>query len=130
MSEKLQVGIIGAGWAAESHAAAYAQLPQVEVTALWSRKRATAEALAGRLKQPALRVYDDWQDLIEKSKVDVISISTPPMLHRDPLIEALAQGCHVLVEKPLCVGMTEAREMVDAGDHRCRRDGEVSTGYR
>ncbi|MBI1299957.1 hypothetical protein GC175_33960 [bacterium] len=114
MPEKLRVGIIGAGWAAESHAAAFLQLPNVEVTALWSRTRATAEALAGRLNQPGLRVYDDWQDLIEQSKVDVISIATPPMLHRAPAVAALAQGCHVLVEKPISVGYVDARAIIHA----------------
>jgi len=114
MPEKLRVGLIGAGWAAESHAAAFLQLPNVEVTALWSRTRATAEALAGRLKQARLRIYDDWQDLIAESKVDVISITTPPMLHRSPAVAALAQGCHVLVEKPISVGVADARAIVHA----------------
>ena len=31
MAEMLHVGILGAGWAAEGHAAAYSQLPDVEV---------------------------------------------------------------------------------------------------
>jgi predicted dehydrogenase len=114
MPEKLRVGIIGAGWAAESHAAAFLQLPNVEVTALWSRKRTTAEALAGRLKQSVLRIYDDWQDLIEESKVDVISIATPPMLHRAPAVAALEQGYHVLVEKPISIDVADARAMVHA----------------
>ena len=114
MTEKLRVGILGAGWAAESHATAYAQLPNVEVTALWSRTRARAEALAGRLQQSGLRVYDDWQELIEQSGVDVISIATPPMLRREPVVMALARGCHVLVEKPISVGVAEAQAIVNA----------------
>ena len=47
MAEMLHVGILGAGSAAEGHAAAYSQLPDVEVTALWNRTRARAEARAG-----------------------------------------------------------------------------------
>ena len=113
MAEKLHIGILGAGWAAESHAAAYARLPNVTVTALWSRTRATAEALAGRLQQP-IHIYDHWQDLIEQSKVDVISIATPPMLRREPAVQALAQGCHLLVEKPISVGVSEAQALVQA----------------
>ncbi|MFN8490784.1 MAG: Gfo/Idh/MocA family oxidoreductase [Caldilineaceae bacterium] len=114
IAEKLRVGILGAGWAGESHAIAYAQLQNVAVTALWSRTRASAEGLAGRLRQPALQVYDHWQDIIEQSKVDVISIATPPMLRREPILRALAQGCHVLVEKPISVGVAEAQTIVDA----------------
>ncbi len=114
MVEKLRVGILGAGWAAESHATAYAQLPNVTVTALWSRTRPRAEALAGRLKQPGLRVYDHWQELIEQSKVDVISVATPPMLRHEPVLLALEQGYHVLIEKPISVGVAGAQTLVAA----------------
>lgn len=114
MPEKLRVGILGAGWAATSHAIAYSQIPGVEVTALWSRTRQRAETLAGQIKQPGLCIYDHWQDLIEQSKVDLISIATPPMLRCEPVMLALEQGCHVLVEKPISVGVAEAQVMVMA----------------
>jgi predicted dehydrogenase len=59
MAEVLRVGILGAGFAAESHAAAYNRLSNVEVTAVWNRNRTRAEALAAKLGHPTLRVYDD-----------------------------------------------------------------------
>ena len=62
------------------------------------------EALAGKLGYPNLTVYDDWQSLIGTGNCDVISIATAPMLRSDPLLAALDQGCHVLVEKPISVG--------------------------
>ena len=108
MTETLRIGILGAGWAGESHAVAYTQLPNVAVTALWSRSRASAEALAAHLQQPGLRVYDHWQDLIEQGEVDVISVATPPMLRREPVEMALSRGCHLLVEKPMSVGVASA----------------------
>ena len=113
MSEKLRVGIIGAGWAGENHANAFSRLPDVEVSALWSRKRATAESLAGRMNNPELKIYDRWQDLVESGEIDVLSLATPPTLRLEPFVMALEQGCHVLVEKPLCVGLADARVMVE-----------------
>jgi predicted dehydrogenase len=59
-------------------------------------------------------VYDDWHELITRSRADVISIATAPMLRSDPLLLALSHGCHVLVEKPMSVGVTEATQMVVA----------------
>lgn len=114
MSETIRVGILGCGWAGESHAVAFSLLSDVEITALWSRTRTSAEILAHQLNQPGLRVYDNWQDLLEQADVDVISVATPPMLRRDPIITALERGCHVLIEKPFSVGLTEARAMVQA----------------
>jgi UDP-N-acetyl-2-amino-2-deoxyglucuronate dehydrogenase len=46
----------------------------------------------------------------------VISIATPPMLRSDPLLAARDQGCHVLVEKPISVGIPQARVMSAAAE--------------
>jgi predicted dehydrogenase len=112
----LRVGILGAGWAGESHIAAYSRLPGVEVTGLWSRAKMRAESLAGKLGYADLTVYDDWRSLIGTGDCDVISIATAPMLRSDPLQAALDQGCHVLVEKPISVGVSEARVMSAAAE--------------
>ena len=58
MNEKLRVGILGAGWAGEAHANAFSRLPDVEVTAIWSRTRARAESLSGRMSNHELRIFD------------------------------------------------------------------------
>jgi predicted dehydrogenase len=47
-----------------------------------------------------LKVYDDWQELINQGSCDVISIATAPMLRSDPLLMAVGHGCHSLVEDP------------------------------
>lgn len=116
MAGTLRVGILGAGWAGESHAAAYSRLPGVKVTGLWNRTKTRAETLAGKLGYADLTVYDDWQSLIGTGNCDVISIATAPMLRSDPLLAAMDQGCHVLVEKPISVGIPEARVMSAAAE--------------
>jgi predicted dehydrogenase len=112
----LRVGVLGAAFAGEGHVAAYSRLPGVEVTGLWSRTKARAESLAGKLGNPNLTVYEDWQSLIGAGNCDVISIATAPMMRGDPLLAALDQGCHVLVEKPISVGVAEARVMAAAAE--------------
>jgi predicted dehydrogenase len=116
VADTLRVGVLGAGWAGEGHVAAYSRLPGVEVTGLWSRTKTRAEALAGKLGYPYLTVYDDWQSLIGAGNCDVISISTAPMLRSDPFLAGLDQGCHVLVEKPVSVGVPEASVMSAAAE--------------
>jgi predicted dehydrogenase len=112
----LRVGVLGAGWAGEGHVAAYSRLPGVEVTGLWSRTKMRAESLAGKLGHADLTVYDDWRSLIGMGNCDVISIATAPMLRSEPLLAALDHGCHVLVEKPVSVGVPDARVMSAAAE--------------
>jgi predicted dehydrogenase len=116
MASTLRVGILGTGFAGESHAAAYERLPGVEVSALWNRTRSGAESMAAKLNSLDVRVFDEWQGLLSAAECDVISIATAPMLRSAPLLAAVDQGCHVLVEKPMSIGVPEARLMSDAAD--------------
>lgn len=116
MVSALRVGIVGTGFAGEGHAAAYGRLPGVEVTALWNRTRSRAESLAVKLGSANVMVFDEWQGLVRNGGCDVISIATAPMLRSAPLLEALDSGCHVLVEKPMSIGVPEARIMANAAE--------------
>jgi predicted dehydrogenase len=109
----LRVGILGAGAAAEGHARAYGRLSDVRVVGIWNRSRGRVEALAGRLEHEP-RLYDRWQDMISDERIDVISIATAPLLRSEPLQLAVDHGRHVLVEKPISIGVSEAADMVAA----------------
>lgn len=126
MKEKLRIGILGAGWAGGAHAEAFSRLPDVEVSALWSRTRARAETLAGSINNPKLQIYDHWQDLVESGEIDVLSLATPPTLRIEPFTMALERGCHVLVEKPVSVGMADSRTMVEKAN---RTDAITATCF-
>ncbi|RYE37291.1 MAG: Gfo/Idh/MocA family oxidoreductase [Sphingobacteriaceae bacterium] len=64
------------------------------------------------------RVYNSWQELIEKEKqlpvdqrVQVISIVTPNHVHFDPAKTALENGFHVILDKPATFSLQEAKEL-------------------
>jgi predicted dehydrogenase len=50
-----------------------------------------------------LKHYKKYADLIADPEIDIISIATPPSLHRDIACEAMRKGKHVLLEKPIAV---------------------------
>ncbi|MBQ7348813.1 MAG: Gfo/Idh/MocA family oxidoreductase [Clostridia bacterium] len=47
--------------------------------------------------------YDDYIEMLEKEKPDVVHICTPHYLHAQMVIEALNRNINVLCEKPLCI---------------------------
>ena len=61
-------------------------------------------------------MYQEWEELITRGRCDLISIATAPMLRSAPFLLALEYGCHVLVEKPMSVGVGEAADMVAAAE--------------
>ena len=110
----VRVGIIGTGRAGRCQSVAFSRLEGVEVTGLWNRTRSRAEELAATIDAHEVQVYDDWNQLIEA--VDVVSIATHPRLRLAPFAAALRQGRHVLVEKPLALGLAEAQEIAALAD--------------
>jgi len=58
-----------------------------------------------------------WMDVLEAyPDLDVLAVCTPDHLHTEPVVAALAAGCHVLVEKPLCLATDEADRIIHLAD--------------
>jgi predicted dehydrogenase len=53
-----------------------------------------------------------YRDMV--GKVDAVVLSVPNNLHAPMAVEFLGQGIHVLVEKPMAMGVDEARGVVEA----------------
>jgi predicted dehydrogenase len=58
--------------------------------------------------------FDDGIALIESGTVDVVSICTPPVFHRDLAIAAAEAGLAVICEKPLASTLADAEAITDA----------------
>lgn len=118
----MRIGVIGAGWIAEEHVAIIGRLDGVELAAVCDVDEARARGLAGGA--PA---YTDWHELIERESPDAVFVCTPPLLHREMTVEALEQGIHVYLEKPIARGLYDARAIVDAA---ARSDAVCAVGYQ
>jgi predicted dehydrogenase len=69
------------------------------------------------------RVYGSFQELIEQEKarpaaerVQVIAIVTPNYLHFAPAKQALENGFHVILDKPMTFSLAEAKELQRVAD--------------
>jgi predicted dehydrogenase len=108
---KLGVGVSGIGWCAAQHIAAFQKNPDVRVTWLHGRDRDRARATLEKhqLALPEARLTTRYEDLLEASDVDIISIATPNHLHADQAVAAASAGKHIVLEKP--TGLDEAELM-------------------
>lgn len=64
--------------------------------------------------QPGVRIYHDYQSLIDDPEIEVIYNPLPNSLHARWTIKALLAGKHVLCEKPLAVTAEEGALMIEA----------------
>jgi predicted dehydrogenase len=108
MTNKIRVGIAGAGFIGAVHAHAYMQVPEVEVVGIADPIAAKAEPLAWATQS---RVFRDYDELL-KAGVDILNVCLTPALHL-PAAEAAARaGVHVLMEKPITRTLAEADAMI------------------
>jgi predicted dehydrogenase len=116
MTGPLRVGVIGAnpnrGWAKDSHIPALHSLENVQLAAIATTSRASADAAAAEFGVRA--AYDDPLALITASDVDIVSVCVRVPYHRDLVLAALAADKHLYCEWPLGRDAAEATEMAAA----------------
>ena len=111
----MKIGIIGTGWGARTQVPAF-RSAGLEVSALAGRDVDKTRTMAAEL---SVEAFDDWRMLM--AAVDLVSIVTPPLYHREMTLAAIQAGKHVLCEKPTAVNAHEAYEMVTAAKARSQQ---------
>jgi predicted dehydrogenase len=115
---KVKVGIIGSQFEADIHAASIQMMPEeAEVVAVASPTPGNAEALARRYEIP--RVFCDYREMLGEDDIEMVTIAAPNDLHAQMTIDIADAGKHVVCEKPLCLTLEEADEMIDT----CKKQG-------
>lgn len=95
----VRVGVVGAGFLAETRARCWAAALGAHVEGVASARRERAAAYAGRHGIP--RTFATAEELFASPEIDLVDLCVPNLLHR-PLTEAAAKaGKHVLCTKPL-----------------------------
>jgi len=107
---QIRTGVVGVGHLGYHHARHYALLENVELAGVVDIDRGRAEK-AGEDFQ--VRVCGSVGELVERG-VAAVSVAVPTTEHHGVVMELLAAGVDVLVEKPISATVAEAREMVDA----------------
>lgn len=124
----MRYGIVGTGMMGCEHIRNLQHLPGAEVVAVadphptsleWARLAAGPET--------SLAQFSDHRALLDAGVCDAIVIATPNHTHADVLLDVLAAGVHVLVEKPLCTTVADCQRVLAAAA-RCPPDQVVWMG--
>lgn len=111
--EQFGVGISGIGWVAIEHIKAYMRNPFMEVRALSSRRRESAEKARRELGLDC-EIVGTFEQLIQREDVDVVDICSPNLFHAGHAIAAARAGKHVVIEKPVAMNFRELKELRNA----------------
>lgn len=103
----LKCGVAGVGYLGQHHARLYAALPQTELVGVYDASPKRARQIA---KEHGGQVFDSLEAL--GAACEAVSVVTPTDSHCAVAQALLPQGCHLLIEKPLCVNLTEAETIL------------------
>lgn len=110
---KLRIGVIGIGWyAGTTLIPRMRETGRAEIVAIARRNPDRLAQAQAELKIPA--AFTDWQEMLDKTELDAVVVSTPPNSHAEPTLAALERGLHVFVEKPIALAPADARRMGEA----------------
>lgn len=109
---RLRFAVVGTGyWARQTHAAALAAHPDVDLVGVWGRSFARASELAETV---GARPYDHVDDMF--ANVDAVAFAVPPDVQAELAVRAATQGCHLLMDKPVSFTTQDADRVVEAAD--------------
>ncbi len=110
MSRKVKVGLIGSGFISSIHAEALKPCADAELVAVASPGPGKAEAFARH--HNLSHHFTDYRKLLEMDEIDLVLIGIPNDVHCRATVDAAAAGKHVILEKPMCLNLAEADQMI------------------
>lgn len=110
----INAGIIGTGFIGPAHIEALRRLGNINVVALCDSSQSGAESRAAEMNVP--HAYSDVAAFLQHEGLQVVHNCTPNHLHAAINRQIIRAGKHVFSEKPLCMTMDEARELVKLAD--------------
>ncbi len=113
---KVKVAVLGTGSLGQHHARIYSELHaagQVQLTGIYDSHPETARKVADKHK---LHVFASVAEAAAAS--DALNIVTPTKTHFDIAKALLAQGKHVLVEKPMTDNSEQAAELIQVAQQK------------
>jgi len=117
MAKVIQGAVIGYGPAfnmGKHHAEQMVNTEGIECVAICDIDRSRTRA--AKKDFPDVTTYNNIRTMLKRADFDLVSVVLPHNLHAEVTIECLKAGKHVIVEKPMCITIAEATEMINTAE--------------
>ena len=123
----LKIAIIGFGFMGQTHAGSLLRIPGTEITGVVDFNDPVEQLKSIKGNNDAVTItveeasklpwYKSWEELVSKAGTpDAVIVALPTRFHCSAVVQALASGCHVMVEKPFATSVAECEKMIAAAE--------------
>lgn len=120
IARPIRVGMIGVGRISDLHAIEYLQNPDTRLVALCDRNMDGARTKAANWGLNDIFITDDMDQVFSDPGIDLVEILLPHNLHLDAALKAIQADKCVSLQKPMCVSLFEADQLIEAADAAVR----------
>ena len=125
MSDQARIAVIGTGWwATTAHIPTLNTHPDAELVALSDARPDVLSKAAA--KYEVRKTYVDYREMLQKETLDGVVIAVWHSAHYDVARTCLKHDLHVMLEKPMVLIASHARDLVKLAEERKR---ELIIGY-
>ncbi len=102
----MNTAVIGVGNMGRNHARVFSQISNLVAVADINKNRAHEIA-----KLHNCNYYSNYNDMLEKEKIDAVSIVVPTPLHKEVTTDVMKKGVNAILEKPIASNLNDAMEI-------------------
>ncbi len=116
-ADTISLGVIGVGGRGTFVMSTFQKSPNLRVGAICDVYEPNLEkglSVAAKAQGSAPKAYRNYKQLLDDKSIDAVLIATPEHWHAQMVLDALAAGKDVYVEKPLCHTPEEGVALVEA----------------
>jgi len=110
LKRPLNIGLIGSGWISTVHYDSFKAVGDCQVIA--QADPDTAKHKEFIKERPIPNYYKTHKGMLRRSDIDVVTVAVPNTLHAPLAKDALLAGKHVIIEKPMCLTIADAEELI------------------
>lgn len=111
-SGKVRVGIVGSQFISSIHVDALQRCADAELFAVASPTANNAANFAAKHGIP--HHFNDYRKMFALPEIDMVVLGLPNHLHYQATLDAAGAGKHIVLEKPMCLNLAEADQMIAA----------------
>lgn len=106
----MKIGIVGCGYVADFYAHTLSLHPELILAGVFDKVPERSKRFSSYYSVP---IYDTLDGLLQDKEIEIVLNLTNPRSHYEVSLAVLHGGKHVYSEKPLCMNMDQARQLVD-----------------